>query len=119
VTSSPHQGSKREKTDIRVVADVTIPTSTRGHQLTSIVRHDDRFALAVYDVRAGRHRWSVPLDGLGLTIDVTGDERRAVVDGPNGIEIVDLERRSVRQLSGMEMNHHHATRAGGRRSRAG
>jgi hypothetical protein len=61
----------------------------------------------------------VPLDRLGWTIDVTSKERLAVVDSPNGIQIVDLERRSVRQLSGMEMNYHEATRAGGRHSRAG
>jgi hypothetical protein len=110
---------QEERTDIRVVADVTIRTSTQGHQLTVIVRHDDASAFGVYDMRAGRHAWSVPVAGLGWTIDVSSNERLAVVDGPNPIEIVDLERRSVRQLSGMEMNHHEAIRAGGRRSRAG
>jgi hypothetical protein len=110
---------QEEKTDIRVVADVTIRTSTQGHQLTVIVRHDDASAFGVYDMRAGGHGWSVPVAGLGWTIDVTSNERLAIVDGPNGIEIVGLERRSVRQLSGMEMIHHQATRAGRRRSRAG
>jgi hypothetical protein len=67
----------------------------------AVVLQDNRLQsrIGVVDVRRGAMLWQLPMQGAYWRLDVSLDERRAVVVGTSGVSLIDLTTRRTRRVA--------------------